>query len=584
MERQKITVSPDRLPPFNRDFFGSGNILTRIGSGAIGGKATGLIFIKEIIDAEFGECDFKGIHVTIPRMAVLTTDIFESFMNRNGLYDLPFHDMPDDRIAHAFQQADFPAEMIGDLRGLISVVHRPLAVRSSSMLEDALSEPFAGVYSTKMIPNNQHDIDTRFRKLVEAVKFVYASTFFKSAKDYISATGRPASDEKMAVIIQEVVGERFNDYFYPHISGVARSYNFYTVGRLQPEEGVVNLALGLGKTIVDGGLSWTYSPRHPRVNPPVGSPEELLNLSQTTFWAVNMGKPPEHDPLKETEYLLSCSLSDAERDGTLDFIASTFRPQDGGLEEGIRSTGPRILTFAPILQGSTIPLNELLTRLLKLSEESIGCEVEMEFALTLDPQKGIPARFGFLQVRPMVVSHDCVDVSPEEMTAENLLASSDRVLGNGIVEHIEDVVYVVPETFDAQHTRVIASELDQINRQMMADKRHYLLIGFGRWGSSDPWLGIPVEWGQVSGARVIIEATRPGMDIELSQGAHFFHNLSSFRVCYFPIHHSGDHSIDWDWLEQQREIMRTEFVRQVRLAKPLKVRVDGRTGKGVILT
>ncbi len=584
METRRIEAPRDRLAPFDRDFFGSGNVLTRIGSGAIGGKAAGLAFIKDIIDSRFGERDFGGIDVTVPRMAVLTTDVFDSFMSRNSLYELDFQELADDRIARAFQQADFPAEAIGDLRGLISVVHSPLAVRSSSMLEDALYEPFAGVYCTKMIPNNQHDIDTRFRKLVEAIKFVYASTFFRSARDYLDTTGRSPGDEKMAVVIQEVVGMRFDGHFYPHLSGVARSYNFYSVGRSRPEDGVVSLALGLGKTIVDGGISWTYSPRNPCVGPPVGSPAELLKLSQLTFWAINMGKPPEYDPLKETEYMATGSLADAERDGSLDFVASTFRVQDNRLEAGLRSPGPRVVTFAPILCGSTIPLNDLLTLLLELGEESVGCEVEMEFAMTLDPRRGIPARFGFLQVRPMVVSHERVDILPGEMTDGNLLASSDRVLGNGRAENIEDIVYVVPETFDAKNTPRIALELDTINRQMKEERRPYLLIGFGRWGSSDPWLGIPVEWGQVSGARAIVEATRPGMDTELSQGAHFFHNLSSFRVFYFSVHHAGDHRIDWAWLERQRETTRTEFVRHVRLDSPLVVKVDGRKGRGVILT
>lgn len=577
-----MKISPDQLPPFDRDFFGSGEVLTRIGSGAIGGKATGLVLIKNIIDAHFEAHDFQGIEISIPRMAVITAEVFENFMSRNALRDLDFDELSDTRIAYAFQDADFPAEMIGDLRGLISAVHTPLAVRSSSILEDALYEPFAGVYETKMIPNNQPDIDTRFRKLVEAVKLVYASTFFKSARDYISATGRSASEESMAVVVQEVVGTRFNERFYPHISGVARSYNFYPMGRAHPEDGVVNLALGLGKTIVDGGISWTYSPKHPRMNPPISGPRDLLKLSQTEFWAIHMGKPPEHDPIRETEYLVIGTLADAELDGSLEFIASTYRPQDDRIEEGISFPGPRVITFAPILQTSVIPLNDLIRRLLELCEEAMESEVEMEFALTLEPRGSGSARFGFLQVRPMVVSRERIEVSDQEMEGAGVMLASDRVLGNGMLDNLVDIVYVKPGTFEAKYTRMMAEEIDEMNHRLVAERRPYVLIGFGRWGSSDPWLGVPVVWSQVTGAKVVVEATQPGIDTEFSQGSHFFHNLSSFGVYYFCVRHHGKYWIDWEWLEGRDEVADMSFTRHVRLPKPLLVKVDGRSGRGVI--
>ncbi len=579
---KQIKISPEQLPPFDRDFFGSGEVLTRIGSGAIGGKATGLVLIKSIIDGHIDTHDFQGIEVSVPRMAVITADVFENFMKRNALLDLDFDELSNTRIAYAFQDADFPAEMIGDLRGLISAVQTPLAVRSSSILEDALYEPFAGVYETKMIPNNQPDIDTRFRKLVEAIKFVYASTFFKSARDYISATGRSADEESMSVIVQEVVGTRFNDRFYPHISGVARSYNFYPMGRANPEDGVVNLALGLGKTIVDGGISWTYSPKHPQVNPPVSEPRDLLELSQTKFWAIHMGKPPEYDPIRETEYLITGTLSDAEFDGSLEFIASTYSVQDDRIEEGISIPGPRVITFAPILQTSVIPLNDLIKRLLELCEEAMESEVEIEFALTLKPRGGGSPRFGFLQVRPMVVSKDRVEVSDEEMEGDGVLLASDRVLGNGTLDDLVDIVYVKPGQFEAKSTHKIADEIDEVNHRLANEGRPYLLIGFGRWGSSDPWLGIPVVWSRVTGAKAIVEATQPGMDIEFSQGSHFFHNLSSFGVYYFCIGHHGKYRIDWEWIEGREEIADMSYIRHVRLPKPLSVKVDGRSGRGVI--
>jgi len=580
---KKISVSPDTLRPFDRKFFTSDEVITRIGTGAIGGKASGLAFIKDMLAALAKESESADIAVTIPRLTVLATDAFDRFMESNNLYETVESQTRDDLIAHAFQRADLPYDLVGDLRALIESAHTPLAVRSSSLLEDAMYEPFAGVYATKMIPNNQSDADTRFRKLAEAIKYVYASTFFGGARDYIAATGKSSVHEKMAVIIQEVVGTRFGERFYPHISGVGRSYNFYPIGKAKPEDGVVNLAVGLGKTIVDGALNWTYSPAYPKIMPPVGSPGELLKLTQTDFWAVNMGRPPEYDPIRETEYMVQAGLGEAERDGTLRYAASTYRPHDDRLVPGTGADGPRVLTFAPILAEREIPLNGLIVSLLKLCEEAVGNPVEIEFAMTLDPKEGLPARFGFLQVRPMVVSDEQVEIADAEMTGGQVLAASDRVMGNGEVDTIEDIVYVRPDIFEARHTPAIAQELAQFNRALAAEKRKYLLIGFGRWGSSDPWLGIPVEWAHVSNAGAIIEATLPDMNVELSQGSHFFHNISSFRICYFMVQHTGIYNIDWDWLAACREVTAGRYVRHVRVRQPLTIKVDGRTGRGVIV-
>jgi len=583
MQFRRITVSTDQLIPFDRHNLDAHEAFTYIGNGAIGGKASGLAFIRNILARHFDDKSFPGIAVDIPHLTVLTTDVFERFMERNRLYDSLADDLSDDYIAHLFQKAELPAELVGDLRALIISVTTPLAVRSSSLLEDAMYEPFAGVYGTKMIPNNQPDIDTRFKKLIEAIKFVYASAFFKDARDYIKATGKSSRDEKMAVIIQEVVGNRFSDRFYPNLSGVARTYNFYCMGHARPEDGVIDLALGLGKTIVDGGLAWSYSPAYPRANQPVGSPRELLKLTQTEFWAVNMGKPPMYDPTREVEYLIRGYLADAEYDGSLRFAASTYRAQDDRIVTGMGTPGPRLITFAPILITNLVPLNDLLTTLLRVCEKAIGSEVEIEFAVTLDPKKGLPARFGFLQVRPMVVSHEKVDLTSDELQGDNVLAASETVLGNGINNSLTDIVYVRPDTFNAKHTRDIAAELETFNRRLLDTGRRYLLIGFGRWGSSDPWLGIPVNWGQISGAGMIVEATLPNMDVDLSQGSHFFHNITSFQICYFCVRHSSPYCINWNWLKSQNEVARSRFVSYVTLERPLTAKVDGRGGRGVIL-
>jgi hypothetical protein len=581
---RRTFVANTDVPRFDRAFFTGTERFTRIGEGGCGGKASGLLFIKEFLDRHFPPGSFAPLEVAIPRLTVITTDMFDQFMTRNALYDVALSDARDDRIAHAFQKSDLPVELLGDLRALVEQVHTPLAVRSSSLLEDALFQPFAGVYATKMTPNNQFDADTRFRKLVEAVKYVYASTFLRNAKDYGRASGRDVAEEKMAVIIQEVVGRRHGDRFYPDVSGVARSYSFYRTGVARPEDGVVNLALGLGKTIVDGGLAWTYSPAFPHATPPFASPRAMLGETQTRFWAVNMGKPPAYDPIAETEYLVEATLAEAAEDETLEFAVSTYDAQSDRLAIGMRPHGAWAVTFAPLLALDDVPLNKAVQALLAVCEEAVGAKVEIEFAMTLERSRGAAmGHFGFLQVRPMAVSDQVVDVPVEALESDEALVASETVMGNGIVQTICDVVYVKPEAFEARHTRDIARELARVNTALVDERRPYLLIGFGRWGSSDPWLGIPVAWSAINGAAAIVEATLPAMNVDLSQGSHFFHNISSFQVSYFSVPHSGRYAIDFDWLDAQVILEETEFIRHARVRSPLVVRVDGRSGRGVVL-
>ncbi|MFH1419630.1 MAG: PEP/pyruvate-binding domain-containing protein [Planctomycetota bacterium] len=570
-------------PPFDRKFLASDQDFTVIGGGEVGGKAKGLAFIKSVIADSCPADAFSDVEISIPTLTVLTTDVFERFMDQNDLYDIAISDAPDDRIAHAFQKAELPPLIVGDLRALIAQMHTPLAIRSSSLLEDALSHPFAGTYATKMIPNNEAGVDKRFHKLVEAIKFVLASTFFRDAKSYMRAIGRKSEQERMAVIIQEVVGQRLGDRFYPTISGVIRTYNFYPTKPARPEHGVVNLALGLGKTIVDGGVSWTYAPAFPRHSPPFGSVRDQVKNTQAKFWVVNMGSPPAYDPIAETEYLRSCSLDDAEADDVLRYIASTYDSASDRLVIGTGHPGPRVLTFAPILDIQDVPLNKIVKKLSAICKDAVGSDVEIEFAMTLDRQHGLPARFGFLQLRPMLVSEELVEVKEQDLECDRALVASDTVLGNGALNTIEDVVYVRPEAFEAKHTPTIAAALEHMNNALVAAGRPYLLMGFGRWGSSDPWLGIPVTWPQISGARVIVEATLPEMNVDPSQGSHFFHNISSFRIHYLTVSHASPRQIDWVWLGGLPAIEETEYVRHVRTPNPLDIKVDGRAGRGVIL-
>ena len=570
------------VPRFDREFFGAESSFTRIGDGALGGKASGLLRVREEILSRLDPEEFPYIEVAVPTAAVLTTQVFDSFIERNNLRDIANSDLPDDRIAHAFQQAELPAEHVGDLRGLISNVHTPLAVRSSSLLEDDLDHPFAGVYGTKMIPNNEIEEDARFTRLDEAIKFVYATTFFAESKAYLASIGRPAGEEKMAVIIQEVVGQPAGERYYPCVSGVARSHNYYPTGHAKPEDGVVTLALGLGKTIVDGGLSWSYSPAFPNAPPPFNDLGELLKNTQTSYWAVHMGDPPPHDPIRETEYLVQPGLAEAEADGALRYLVSTYDSGSDRLNPGLDILGPRALTFAPLLGSRLLHFNDLLKRLLEISEDALGTPVEIEFAIDLDRRDALPARVGFLQVRPMMVGSEKIDVSERDLFADDVVLASETVLGNGERTDIEDVVFIRPDAFEPAKTPAIAKELEGINRSLVDDGRRYLLIGFGRWGTSDPWLGIPVAWGQISGARVIVEATLPDVQPDLSQGSHFFHNLLSFHVLYISVEHYGPHRIDWEWLGRQPAVQSTDHLTHVRLPEPLEIRVDGGSGRGVI--
>ncbi|MGB2954947.1 MAG: PEP/pyruvate-binding domain-containing protein [Anaerolineales bacterium] len=569
---------PQNLIPFDRNNKDPEICIRVIGTGSIGGKAQGLVFLNDLLLSRFQTTDFQQITVRIPNLTVIATDVFDAFMAENDLYGIANSDISDDRIAHAFQNADLPFNILGDLKSLINQIYTPLAIRSSSLLEDATYEPFAGIYATKMIPNHQHDSGTRFQKLTEAIKFIYASTFFNCAKSFRKATNHDHSDEKMAVIIQDVVGSRHSLRFYPELSGVTRSYNFYPVGRAEQEDGVVNLALGLGKTIVDGGVSWTYSPAYPKIGPPFGSVEELLKGSQKEYWAINMGTPLVYDPIQETEYLIQENLTTAEKDGSLRYLCSTYDLQSNRLTIGMGNPGPRVLTFAPLLALKEIPLNNLIKSFLSACEEELKNPVEIEFAMTFNPPY-----LGLLQVRSMVVTSDIVKVTDEDLIDANALVASENVLGNGLIDDIQDIIYVIPDKFELENTRQIADELEDINDSLLASGKSYLLIVFGRLGSSDPWLGIPANWGQISGARVIVETFQEGFKVEMSQGSHFFHNMTSLGVSYISVPASGKHQLDWDWLALQEEIQTTQFVRHVRLSAPLYVKIDGRSGRGIIL-
>lgn len=568
------------VPDFSRGTWESGEIVSRIGGGRIGGKAAGLMLLARDFMDGLAVDQFPDFEITIPRMVVLGTDVFESFMDLNNLWDLALSDVSEERVAHAFLQASLVPEVVGDLRDFISQVHSPLAVRSSSLLEDALDHPFAGVYSTKMIPNNQPDTDTRYRVLDEAIRLVYASTFFDSARNYFAGSGQDQKEERMAVVIQEVVGNRYDDRFYPEISGVCRSFNYYPNAGALPTEGVAHLALGLGRQIVDGGTSWGYCPRYPTSPPPFNDVGDRMRGTQTTFWSINMGTPPPPDPMGETEFLLKDDLLVAEKDEVLTHLVSTYDHHSDCLRMGLAGQGPRVLDFGPILVGETLDLNNLIRAMLPLAERTLGCPVELEFALDRNSEGKL--RVCPLQMRPMAIPKGESKISPLELHEHGVLVSSEHALGHGFKNDIQDVVFIKPGDFDIGKSPTVALEVQDFNNALLGQKKPYVLIGFGRWGSSDTWLGVPVDWGQVSGARVIVEAPHLNLNPDPSQGAHFFHNLISFGVFYFNVREKGSSRVNWEWLEGQKVEREGRFLKHIHLEEPLSIRADGLAGLGII--
>ncbi len=575
-------TSGNSLPGFDRGTWDSGAVASSIGRGQVGGKVAGLLAMANGVLAELDHSEYDSMEVTVPRMVVLGTDFFDAFMQLNDLWDVALSGTTDNRISFAFQKASLPPEYLGDLRDFISQVDAPLAVRSSSLMEDALEHPFAGVYETKMIPNNQPDTDTRFMRLTDAIRFVFASTFFKTACDYFQGVNQDQSKEKMAVLIQEVVGKRHEDIYYPTVSGVARSFSYYPSGAAKPTDGVVNLALGLGKQIVDGGLSWSFSPAYPKAPPPFNSVGDRIKNSQNTFWGVNMGTPPPPDPMTETEFLVSAGIIEAKEHGVLDHIVSTYDGQSDRLRLGASWNGPHVLDFGPILVGDAKPVNDLISKVLVLAEREAGCPVEIEFAVEFSDSPEGKDKFCLLQMRPMVIPEGITRLAPQELKKPGVIISSEHSLGHGVREDIQDIVFIKPEAFAPKYNQRIALEIDKINKSLLTAKRPYVLIGFGRWGSADPWLGVPVAWGQISGARVIVETSFKEMNPDPSQGTHFFHNLISVGVFYMTLREYGGGHVDWDWLDNQTTVQELNFVKHVAMDKSLTVRVDGLAGLGLI--
>jgi hypothetical protein len=554
--------------------------ISYLGTGAIGGKATGLKNIQSILkEADF---EYSPFEVQIPKMVVLRTSIFDEFMSGNELYDIALSDNSDEYIGMAFQKATLPFSILGELRRLVSDFETPIVVRSSSLMEDAKAEPFAGVYGTKMTPNNQVETDVRFNKLVEAIKFVYASTFFKNAKDYFTATRYDIESEKMAVIIQEVIGTKHGGRFYPELSGVIKSYNYYSTSGGQPEDGIVHLAIGLGKEIVDGGVSWSFTPADPLRSPPFKSTDALLKNTQLRFYSVNIGEPPPYDPVSEKEFLHYQHINTAIKDGTLQYLVSTYSIQSNRIWDGPKGEGAKIANFKPLLKSEDFRISTLLKQLMHLCESAHNNPVEIEFAVRFSKDPKVRHLFAFLQVRPMNVSDEVVNINDEEKN--DSIVYSKMVLGNGRVNHLRDMLVLKPTPFNPENTSRILKEISAFNEKMISSNTQYILYGHGRWGTTDEWAGIPVDWSQISGAKVIIESALEGTGQQMSQASHFFHNIAGFKVLYFslPSKSAEDHFIKQDRIEQLEKIDESDFLVHYKVDEPFEIKVDGRTGIGLI--
>jgi CheY-like chemotaxis protein len=547
----------------------------RIGGGSLGGKARGLAFMRRLLAEGGAERGLAGVRVTVPSAVVVATDVFDRFLDSNRLRDFALR-AGDDDLRRRFDAAAFPADVRRDLRAFVERVRRPLAVRSSSLLEDSPYQPFTGVYETVMLANDEAAIDARLDRLVRAIKRVYASTFRRRAKDYIRATPYRLEEEKMAVILQQVVGARHGSRFYPDVAGVARSHNFYPSPPLTAEDGIAAVALGLGRTVVDGGACLRFSPRHPQRLAGFSSVTEALETSQRTFWALEMG---EGAGLPERPF----DLEAAEEDGTLAGLASTWSRENDAVYDGTSRPGVRLVTLAPVLKHRSFPLAEILDRVLGLGAWGMGAPVEIEFAANLTAAGGAPREFGLLQMRPLALSREREELRVGDVPPGALVCRSDRVLGNGRLA-VRDLVAVDRGRFDRAKSRDTAAGIAQMNAGLIAEGRPYVLVGVGRWGSRDPWLGIPVTWDQIAGAKVIVEAGFRDLRVTPSQGTHFFQNLTSFDVGYFTVNPDlGEGFVDWDWLAAQPALRESGCVRHLRFEAPLRVTMDGQRGEGVIL-
>ncbi len=578
--RQKGVVAqfkPDHFDPYVRDF-------VKIGEGSLGGKARGLAFMSALLQENQDIYEkYSEINILIPKTLVIATDCFESFVTENNLNHFSNDGFTDQEVMDGFLKAKMPERLTKQLEAFLSQVQAPLSVRSSSLLEDAQFQPYAGLYQTYMIPNNHPYPLKRLQHLINAIKLVYASTYFEGPKAFAKNTFNKPQDEAMAVIIEQIAGAEYGDYFYPAISGVAQSHNFYPVSYMKPEEGISHLALGFGKTVVEGEKTLRFSPKYPAIVPQFSTVDDILSNAQRFFYVLRVKGYPEELDFDTFSNLEKREVDEAADEFPIKALASTYIPEEHRIRDTGYMPGPKILTFASVLKYNSIPLPELLCDFLELGRRGMGTPVEIEFAVNLSQNKGEKSDFFFLQIRPMVADENRYEVQITREDYENAFCISSQALGNGKNEQISDIVYVKPDDFEVQEPVKMVEEIDGMNAVLFKEKRPYLLIGPGRWGSADRWLGIPVQWRNISGVGAMIELRNKTLKAEPSQGSHFFQNITSLGIQYITVTEDSDDFLDWEWLDSLPTVKESGFLRHVRLEKPMVLKIDGRRSQCAII-
>ena len=574
------------ITDFSQQNFEFDSSFTRIRGDSLGGKGRGIAFMRSLLTRYNLGKKYPNINITVPSTVVVGTLEFERFISNNNLIRFTLReDITDHEIAKAFLDSTICDELKTDLSKVLKHFKSPLAIRSSSLLEDSQSRPFAGIYSTYMLPNNHKNDAVRLRQLCQAIKLVYASTFFKEPKVYLESTSSKIEEEKMAVIIQELVGNNYGGCFYPTFSGVAQSYNFYPVGHQTFDEGIASIAVGLGKTVVSGGKVLRFSPSYPTILPDFSTSEEVLKNSQRELYVLDTSKKNFEYSEKDDVTLKKLNIEDIINDGTIESLTGTYDRNDGMIRDSFSSEGPHLVTFTSILKYETFPLASILKDILKIGQKGMGCPIEIEFAVTLGEDEISPPTFSILQLRPLVPSDEHNEISfNEDMNQKNVFIHSDKALGNGVIESVKDIVYVPPETFDSAKTVEIAGEVGKMNDKLSKSAKPYILIGPGRWGTFDRWLGIPVKWSQISGVSVMVETALKDFNIKPSQGTHFFHNITSRGIGYINTTFNSKNSfIDWEWINSKKPHKELTFVKHIRLSAPLTIRLNGRSGHAIIV-
>ena len=571
------------IAQFDHERYDEFMLFTRIGDGSVGGKARGLAFINTLIKKYSLHNKFGDVMITIPRTIVLSTDIFERFMEANHLYQKALSNASDEEILNEFVNAPFPADLERDLKIIVKSFRKPIAVRSSSKLEDSHYQPFAGVYSTYMVPVYNDDPELSKQYLADAIKSVYASAYYKTSKAYMMVTSNVIDEEKMGIVLQEVCGSEIEGNFYPTISGVARSINFYPVEPETSTDGIAHIAYGLGKQIVEGGMSLRFSPKYPSKVLQLSLPEIALRDTQRHFFALNVSKGAFKPSIDDSINLVRQRIKNGEKDPAFKYVASTFDYQNNMIRDGFLHEGKRLVTFSHILNHNVVPLPEIIQTLLNIGQREMNNPIEIEFAMDLNPDNGELITFNFLQIRPIVQNDNSLKFRLDGIDEKDTIIYSKRALGNGVFHDLFDVVYVPPHKFKPEATSTIAEQVSKLNTQFMEEKRNFILIGPGRWGSTDPWLGVPVQWPQISQARIIVESGLKNYRIDPSQGTHFFQNMTSFRVGYLTINpYENDGFYDVDYLDKMPAVHEDEFIRHVRFDQAMQVQIDGKQNVGVI--